>query len=206
MSEKNWTPWKICCKAKKKLVVFTVTQPTLSKTPRLNFFPNFPKKFTKQFKNQKYKVFISYLTFFINTKPMMGKHNESQNVHLSRLVTKPPMWLCAQRRLRSAWASTQSDQSLLSAQWLAKGPSFLHADSENSDQTGRMPRLIWVFAGRTLSLLVLSWGGSFELFGLKKLGNKIPTYWPIFSQTCYSKHTYFIYLALSTQNLNNLAY
>ena len=28
-------------------------------------------------------------------------------------------------------------------------PSFLHADSEDSDQTGRMPRLIWVFAGRT---------------------------------------------------------
>ena len=26
---------------------------------------------------------------------------------------------------------------------------FLHADSEDSDQTGRMPRLIRVFAGRT---------------------------------------------------------
>ena len=26
---------------------------------------------------------------------------------------------------------------------------LLHADSENSDQTGRMPRLIRVFAGRT---------------------------------------------------------
>ena len=29
-----------------------------------------------------------------------------------------------------------------------------------TDQTGRMPRLIWVFAGRTVTLLVLSWGGS----------------------------------------------
>ena len=28
------------------------------------------------------------------------------------------------------------------AQWLAKDPSFLHADSKDSDQTGRMPRLI----------------------------------------------------------------
>ena len=31
------------------------------------------------------------------------------------------------------------------AQWVAKDPSFLHADSEDSDQTGhpgRMPRLI----------------------------------------------------------------
>ena len=27
-------------------------------------------------------------------------------------MTKPTMWLCAQRRLRSAWASAQSDWSL----------------------------------------------------------------------------------------------
>ena len=27
-------------------------------------------------------------------------------------MTKPTVWLCAQRRLRSAWASAQSDQSL----------------------------------------------------------------------------------------------
>ena len=57
--------------------------------------------------------------------------------------------VCAQRRHRSAWASAQSDQSSLSTKWVAKDPSLLHADSEDSDQTGRMPRLIWVFAGRT---------------------------------------------------------
>ena len=43
----------------------------------------------------------------------------------------------------------QSDQSSLCTQWVAKDLSFLHADSEDSDQSGRMPRLIWVFAGRT---------------------------------------------------------
>ena len=32
--------------------------------------------------------------------------------HLSHDITKPAKWLCAQRRLRSAWASAQSDQSL----------------------------------------------------------------------------------------------
>ena len=32
--------------------------------------------------------------------------------------------LCAERRLRSACASAQSDQSLLCAQWLTKDPSF----------------------------------------------------------------------------------
>ena len=75
-------------------------------------------------------------------------------------MTKPTMWLCTQGRLWSGWASTQSDQSSLCPQWVAKDPSFLHADSEASDQTGQRPRLIWVFAGRTATLLVLSWGGS----------------------------------------------
>ena len=46
-------------------------------------------------------------------------------------------------------------ESSLRAQYVDKDPRFLHADSEDSDQTGRMPRLIWVFAGRTVILLVL---------------------------------------------------
>ena len=50
---------------------------------------------------------------------------------LSRLMTKPTKWVCAQRRLRSARASSQSDQSSLCAQWVAKDPRFLHADSED---------------------------------------------------------------------------
>ena len=31
---------------------------------------------------------------------------------MSRDMTKPTKWLCTQGRLRSAWASAQSDQSL----------------------------------------------------------------------------------------------
>ena len=79
-------------------------------------------------------------------------------------MTKPTKWVCAQRRLGSAWASAQSDQSSLCAQWLAKDPSFLHADSENSDQTGRMPRLIslrWAhthFVGFVMSRLICPLG------------------------------------------------
>ena len=46
--------------------------------------------------------------------------------------------------IRPVWS-----ESYLCAQRVAKDPRFLHADSEDSDQTGRMPRLIWVFAGRT---------------------------------------------------------
>ena len=43
------------------------------------------------------------------------------------------------RRLRSAWASAQSDQSLLCILLVAKSPSYSCADSEDSDQTGRTP-------------------------------------------------------------------
>ena len=71
--------------------------------------------------------------------------------------------MCAQRRLRSAWAFAQSDQSSLSA-WSKLGSLATHwAHSEDYDQTGRMPRLIWVFAGRTVILVVLLWGGSYLL-------------------------------------------
>ena len=74
----------------------------------------------------------------------------------------PTKWVYAQQRLRSAWASAQSSQSSLYAQWVAKDPSFLHADSKDSDQTGRMPRVIWVFAWRLAILLVLSCRGSYQ--------------------------------------------
>ena len=38
--------------------------------------------------------------------------------HLSHDMTKPTKWVCAQQRLRSAWASAQSDQSL---RWALNG-------------------------------------------------------------------------------------
>ena len=39
--------------------------------------------------------------------------------------------------------------ALMSTQWIAKDPRFLHGDREDSDQTVQMPRLILVFAGCT---------------------------------------------------------
>ena len=53
------------------------------------------------------------------------------------------------------------------------------AHSEDSDQTGRMLRLIWVFAGRTVILLVLSRGGSFRKFRQLKHPTSILVYMPI---------------------------
>ena len=40
-------------------------------------------------------------------------------------------------------------ESSLGAIWIAKDATSLHADKEDSDQTARMRRLIWVFIGRT---------------------------------------------------------
>ena len=84
------------------------------------------------------------------------EQQKAETSSVSRDTTKPTTWLCAQRRLRSAWASAYSVQGLC---WPLEEPWSLTtswAHSEDSDQTERMPRLILVSAGRTLSLLVLS--------------------------------------------------
>ena len=65
----------------------------------------------------------------------------------------PQNGMCAQRRLSSAWAPSQSNQSSLSA-WRKLGSlaTWTH--------WAHMPRLIGVFTGRTVILLVLSCCGS----------------------------------------------
>ena len=78
-------------------------------------------------------------------------------------LTKPTKCLCAQKRLRLAWVSIQSDQSLRCPHEESFGPELpTERTAKDSDQTGRMPRLIRVFAGRTVILLILSWGGSYQ--------------------------------------------
>ena len=55
-------------------------------------------------------------------------------------------------------------ESSLSA-WKKLGSLATHwAHSEYSDQTGRMPRLIWVFNGHTATLLVLSFAAHFTFY------------------------------------------
>ena len=63
--------------------------------------------------------------------------------------------------IRPVWS-----ESLLSA-WRKLGSLATHwADGKDSVQTGWMSRLIWVFAGRTLILLVLSCRGSYSKYCL----------------------------------------
>ena len=69
------------------------------------------------------------------------------NVYLGQLVTKPTKWHVrpAKTRINLGIRPVWSESSLC-AQWVAKDTKFL--DSEDSDQPGRIPRLIWVFARR----------------------------------------------------------
>ena len=78
------------------------------------------------------------------------RHDKANKVTVRPAKTKISLGI------RPVWSEPS-----LCAQLVAKDPRFLHADSEDSDQTGRMPWLIWVFAGRTVILLVLSCRGSY---------------------------------------------
>ena len=81
------------------------------------------------------------------------------------LIIEPPhdktnKMTCAQRRQISLGIRPVWSESSLSAWRKLRSLATNWAHSKDSDQSGRMPRLIWVFAGRTVILFVLSWGGS----------------------------------------------
>ena len=58
-------------------------------------------------------------------------------------MTKPTKWHVRPAKTdQTGRTSEDLNQSSLGAQWEAKDPSFLHTDSEDSNQTGWMPRLI----------------------------------------------------------------
>ena len=92
----------------------------------------------------------------------MKRNDGCKACNMSRLMTKPTKWHVRPVKtqislgIRPVWS-----ESSLSA-WRKLGSLATHwVHSEDSDQTERMSRLIWVFAGRTCHLLVLSWGSSY---------------------------------------------
>ena len=107
---------------------------TWSKTPKTGFL-------VTRLKYQRYLFF--WLGSFRDKSNGGGDTNEPRHDKLTK-------WLCAQQE---SSLSTWRNLGVLATHW---------AHSEDSDQTGRMPRLIWVLAGRTLILLVLSCRGSNE--------------------------------------------
>ena len=109
---------------------------------------------------------------FVFTKIYLSKMRDPFGMALLRMAYEPqhdktnkvtvhPAKTQMSLGIRPVWS-----ESSLCAEWVAKDPRFLHADSEDSDQTGRMPRLIWVFAGRVVILLALSCRGSYVLLWL----------------------------------------
>ena len=66
-------------------------------------------------------------------------------LYMSHLMTKSTKWLCAQQRLKTSLGIRPVwSESLLCTQWVAKDPSFLHADSKDSSD--------WADAQADLSL------------------------------------------------------
>ena len=65
-------------------------------------------------------------------------------------MTKPTKWTVhpAKTKISLDGCPGWSEPSQC-VQWVAKDPVLLQADSEDSDQTARLSRLIWVFAGHT---------------------------------------------------------
>ena len=60
------------------------------------------------------ELFLLYAIFILvfHSHLLSGAGCGIRLCRFSRDMTKPTKWLCTQRRLRSAWASAQSDQSL----------------------------------------------------------------------------------------------
>ena len=82
---------------------------------------------------------------------------------LSRLMTKPTKWLCTQRRLRSAWASTQSVQSLrCPLNGYLRTQAFFMWTAKILIRLGGCPGWSESSLSTHAILLVLSWGGSFK--------------------------------------------
>ena len=79
---------------------------------------------------------------------ILEKHPNGEE--LSRNMTKLTKWSVYRAKTRiSLGIRPVWPESSLCALWVAKDPMTLHADGEDSDQTARMPRLIWIFARRT---------------------------------------------------------
>ena len=104
------------------------------------------------------KIIVIYTLLLFDTSSAViyePRHDKTNNVAVRPAKTQISLGI------RPVWS-----ESSMCAQWVAKDPSFLRVDSEDSDQTGWMPRLLWVFAGRTVTLLVLSCRGSFTIRSL----------------------------------------
>ena len=80
----------------------------------------------------------------------------SHNIRKGTFEHVRPVKIQIRLRIRAV-----GSESSLGAFWIGKDAKFLHADNEDSDQTARMRRLIWVFVGHKCQKV------------------RFPTLWPI---------------------------
>ena len=92
---------------------------------------------------QEFKYATGSATIKDRNPPLVPRRNEPPHDKTNNVAVRPAKTQIS-LGIRPVWS-----ESSLCTLSVAKDPSYLHADSEDSDQTGRMPRLIWVFAGRT---------------------------------------------------------
>ena len=94
--------------------------------------------------------------------------NEPRHDKINKVTVRPTKTQIS-LDIRPVWS-----ESSLSA-WRKLGPLATYwVHSEDSDQTARMPRLIWVFAGRTVTLLVSSCRASNSISFFNWSWNKLP--------------------------------
>ena len=104
----------------------------------------------------------SFLYVPPNLNGIRGMYPETEfKTKMNRLMTKPTKWHVHPAKtqislvIRPVWSESSLSRSRklgsLTTHWV---------HGEDSDQTGQMPRLIWVLAWGTVNLFVLSWGGS----------------------------------------------
>ena len=85
--------------------------------------------------------------------------------YLSRNVRKRTFWHVRSAKIQiSLSVRAVGSEYSWAAFWIAKAAQFLYADSEDSNQTARMRRLIWVFIVRTGQQYVFGRVGSFVLY------------------------------------------
>ena len=131
-------------------------------------------------------VSVTQMQNNLGWRTLEGRKADARLILFYKIVYEPPRDKINKVSVRPAKTQISlgirpvlSESSL--STWRKLGSLATHwAHNEYSDQTGRMPRLIWVFAGRTATLLVLSRGGSIMvwlLYPSPSIFNNI-TDWP----------------------------
>ena len=108
-----------------------------------------------------YQVSHSYCQVSLSSTKVINVWKLSVPIHrqlMSHLMTKPTKWHV--RPVKSQISFASWSESLLCAQWVAKGPSFLHATAETLIRLGGCPG--WSESSLVIHaiLLVLTRGGS----------------------------------------------